>query len=290
MGLDHQAIMHGANMHESREIASLTKVMTCYTVLKLTLRNFNKHNTLVKVSRLASEEVGTTANLQEGHTFSVWDLLHGLMLPSGNDAAIALAEHFGDHLLKQDQAKHGSKVSETAYTPLTNSRIVKDALNSQFGAREKTRSSSIFPEIKMKNELNNGSTYITDYCSTAYNKKDDRSHSFCVERGSNGSTLSTKLFPKKLNGMFAKFQNISRFIQEMNINAKMLGMTNTKFDSPHGLANRQNKSTAYDIAMLCAECIKMPEFNRVTRTKTYTCKSRSKNVQLNAMKSVGPSY
>lgn len=29
----------------------------------------------------------------------MWDMLHGLMLPSGNDAAIALAEHFGTILL-----------------------------------------------------------------------------------------------------------------------------------------------------------------------------------------------
>ena len=31
---------------------------------------------------------------------SVWDLLHGLMLPSGNDAATVLAEHFGQYLFE----------------------------------------------------------------------------------------------------------------------------------------------------------------------------------------------
>jgi D-alanyl-D-alanine carboxypeptidase len=31
---------------------------------------------------------------------TVWDLLHGLMLPSGNDAAITLAEHFGQYLFE----------------------------------------------------------------------------------------------------------------------------------------------------------------------------------------------
>jgi len=38
---------------------------------------------------------GTSAELRMGDVLSVWDVLHGLMLPSGNDAAIALAEHFG---------------------------------------------------------------------------------------------------------------------------------------------------------------------------------------------------
>ena len=37
---------------------------------------------------------------------SVWDLLHGLMLPSGNDAAVALAETFGLMLLElKDQSE-----------------------------------------------------------------------------------------------------------------------------------------------------------------------------------------
>jgi D-alanyl-D-alanine carboxypeptidase len=32
---------------------------------------------------------------------SIWDLMHGLLLPSGNDAAIALAEYFGSKLLEE---------------------------------------------------------------------------------------------------------------------------------------------------------------------------------------------
>lgn len=38
---------------------------------------------------------------------SVYDLLHGLMLPSGNDAAIALAEHFGLYLYYIELRKKG---------------------------------------------------------------------------------------------------------------------------------------------------------------------------------------
>jgi D-alanyl-D-alanine carboxypeptidase len=40
---------------------------------------------------------GTVAKLSAGEVFSVWDMLHGMMLPSGNDAATALAEHYGPH-------------------------------------------------------------------------------------------------------------------------------------------------------------------------------------------------
>lgn len=35
--------------------------------------------------------IGTSAELQTGDILSIYDLLFGLMLPSGNDAAIALA-------------------------------------------------------------------------------------------------------------------------------------------------------------------------------------------------------
>ena len=38
---------------------------------------------------------GTTALLEEGEWILIEDLLYALMLPSGNDAALALAENFG---------------------------------------------------------------------------------------------------------------------------------------------------------------------------------------------------
>jgi D-alanyl-D-alanine carboxypeptidase len=41
---------------------------------------------------------GTSANLRGGDRFLVLDLLYGLLLPSGNDAALALAQYFGKFL------------------------------------------------------------------------------------------------------------------------------------------------------------------------------------------------
>jgi len=41
---------------------------------------------------------GTSANLKSGEELLVIDLLYGLMLPSGNDAGVALAQHFGKFL------------------------------------------------------------------------------------------------------------------------------------------------------------------------------------------------
>ena len=52
------------------------------------------------MSKTASSVGGTSAKLKTGDVLSVWDLLHGLMLPSGNDAATVLAEHFGQYLFE----------------------------------------------------------------------------------------------------------------------------------------------------------------------------------------------
>lgn len=87
--------------HSKREIASLTKIMTWYTVLMLWNKfSLNKMSELITISKEATQTSGTTANLKENDVLSVWDLLHALMLPSGNDAAHALAFHFGNILLK----------------------------------------------------------------------------------------------------------------------------------------------------------------------------------------------
>ena len=47
---------------------------------------------IFKVSKNSSEIVGSTMNLQENDLISVKDLLHGLLINSGNDAAYTLAE------------------------------------------------------------------------------------------------------------------------------------------------------------------------------------------------------
>ena len=56
--------------------------------------------TMLQVSKTAATVGGTSAKLRSGDVLSVWDLLHGLMLPSGNDAAMTLAEHFGQYLFE----------------------------------------------------------------------------------------------------------------------------------------------------------------------------------------------
>lgn len=208
------------------------------------MKDFNKHSTLVTVYKRATEEVGTTANLQEGHTLSVWDLLHGLMLPSGNDAALVLANYFGEYLLDKDQKQNDQYLNCNI--------TVKDTMINAISNKDKTRSSSFFPEIRHGKELNSDYSFVEDkQSSILYNATSEKIKSYSINRDVKSRSFSDK-FPKvpKIKTLFYNSPKILRFIKEMNKYAKKLGMFNTHFDSPHGLINNYNKSTAYDIALL----------------------------------------
>jgi D-alanyl-D-alanine carboxypeptidase (penicillin-binding protein 5/6) len=58
---------------------------------------------MVTFSQRADDTPGSTAGIRAGESLPVSELLYGLMLPSGNDAAIALAEHFGDRFAPPDE-------------------------------------------------------------------------------------------------------------------------------------------------------------------------------------------
>ena len=74
------------------EIASLTKIMTFYVTLKILEKHkMNPTKLFIKVTKQSSEVIGTSAELKQNDILSVYDLFYGLMLPSGNDAALLLA-------------------------------------------------------------------------------------------------------------------------------------------------------------------------------------------------------
>ena len=100
-----EAVLFGQGSEDRREIASLTKIMTCYLSLKLAESRDIPLTKRVTISARAARITGTSANLQAGDNLSLIDLLHGLMLPSGNDAAYALAEFFGGLISTEKSVK-----------------------------------------------------------------------------------------------------------------------------------------------------------------------------------------
>lgn len=81
-------IVYSKNEDEKRPMASTTKIMTLITALEN-----SEPEDIVTVSRDAAFEEGSSAYTKPGAKISMNDLCYGLMLNSGNDAAVAIAEH-----------------------------------------------------------------------------------------------------------------------------------------------------------------------------------------------------
>lgn len=149
------SILYGKNEYNKVKMASTTKIMTATVILE----NCNLEET-VEVSKKAAGTGGSRLGLKTGDKITIKDLLYGLMLCSGNDAAVALAES-------------------------------------------------------------------------------------CAG-------------------------NISEFSNLMNKKAKELGLSNTNFESPHGLDSDEHYTTAYELALLSNYALKNPIFAQIVGTKNYT--------------------
>ena len=148
-------ILYGKNEYNKMKMASTTKIMTATIILE----NCNLNKT-VSVSKKAAATGGSRLGLKENDEITIHDLLYGLLLVSGNDAAVCLAES----------------------------------------------------------------------CS--------------------GS--------------------VSNFTTLMNKKAIELGLTNTNFETPHGLDSENHYTTAYELALLSDYALNNPIFLDIVGTKNYT--------------------
>ncbi len=87
--LDRQSknIIYGKNEKNKVKMASTTKIMTAIIVIE----NGNLDKT-IEISKKAASTGGSRLGLKTGDKITINNLLYGLMLCSGNDAAVALAE------------------------------------------------------------------------------------------------------------------------------------------------------------------------------------------------------
>ena len=164
MDIDSKRILYEDNKDDQRLIASITKIMTAI----ITIENNPDLNKKITVGEEVLTMYGTSIYLQLGEQISIKDLLYGLILRSGNDAALVLAINT-------------SKTEEN-------------------------------------------------------------------------------------------------FVKLMNKKAKELNMKNTIFQNSHGLDEvTQNKSTAYDMALLSAYAYKNPIYKEISNTKRYQTKTNDKS-------------
>ncbi|MBP3691155.1 MAG: D-alanyl-D-alanine carboxypeptidase [Schwartzia sp.] len=83
-------VLYQRMMDERRYPASTTKIMSLITALE---SNKGSLDDAVKISGTAADMEGSTMWLERGERYRLEDLLYGMMLVSGNDAATAVAEH-----------------------------------------------------------------------------------------------------------------------------------------------------------------------------------------------------
>lgn len=88
MDFESGRVIFEKNAYIKRPMASTTKIMTAIVALE----NGNLDD-MVKVSRNAASIWGSTIHLTAGEEVSLRELMYGLLLCSGNDAAIAISEH-----------------------------------------------------------------------------------------------------------------------------------------------------------------------------------------------------
>ena len=87
MDLNSGRVLYDLNKDEPQLIASITKIMTCLVTIM-----YSDLNKTVVVDEEILKAYGSSVYLEVGEEIKLHDLLYGLMLRSGNDAAIAIAK------------------------------------------------------------------------------------------------------------------------------------------------------------------------------------------------------
>jgi serine-type D-Ala-D-Ala carboxypeptidase (penicillin-binding protein 5/6) len=105
-------VLYEKDAHSKSRIASITKIMTAVLAVES-----GRMDEDVTVSENASGTEGSSLYLKAGEKIKLEDLVYGLMLRSGNDSAVAIAEFVGGslegfvHLMNQKAAEIGMKDS-----------------------------------------------------------------------------------------------------------------------------------------------------------------------------------
>jgi D-alanyl-D-alanine carboxypeptidase (penicillin-binding protein 5/6) len=86
-------VFYQYNGDETVEIASVTKIMTYLLAREAIAEGRASLDDLVIVSRNAATTEGSALGLREGDEYVLETLMNAIMIASGNDAAVAIAEH-----------------------------------------------------------------------------------------------------------------------------------------------------------------------------------------------------
>lgn len=98
MDTDNNIIIYEKNIHDIRSVASISKIMTAVLAIES-----GKMDDKIVVDDVISSAYGSAVYIQRGEELTLKDLVYGLMLRSGNDAALVIAKYVGgnvDHFVE----------------------------------------------------------------------------------------------------------------------------------------------------------------------------------------------
>ena len=117
MDTDTNTILYEKNIHSVRSVASISKIMTAVIAIES-----NKLDETVTIGDEIKKAYGSGIYIKEGEELTLRDLLYGLMLRSGNDAALAIAKFIGGDIetfvdLMNNKAKELKMTNTTFNNP-----------------------------------------------------------------------------------------------------------------------------------------------------------------------------
>lgn len=90
MDMDSNRILYSKDIHNQRTVASISKIMTA--IIAIENKNIKDK---VTIGDEINASYGSGIYIKKGEVLTLEDLLYGLMLRSGNDAALAISKHVG---------------------------------------------------------------------------------------------------------------------------------------------------------------------------------------------------
>ena len=247
MDMDNNRVLYSYNQNEKRLIASITKIMTSIVVL-----NNSDISDIVKIDESVLKSFGSGIYVEVGEEISLENLLYGLMLRSGNDAAIQIANYVGGSMEGFSQL-----MNETANTiGMKNTNFINSSgLEESDGSGNMSTSydMALLMSYAMKNETfrnivsTKEKTVKTNYKTYVWYNKNKllKNYKYCTG-GKTGftekarRTLVTTASKDNMNFVVVTLNDPNDFSDHQNLyeeyfkkykNYKILDKNNEKFDN-----------------------------------------------------------
>lgn len=145
MDMDSLRILYSKDIHNVRSVASISKIMTCIVAIES-----GKLEDVVTIGDEILPAYGSGIYIKQGEQLKLIDLLYGLMLRSGNDAALAIANYVGGSVdnfvvMMNEKAKEIGMKNSTFNNPSG-----LDALNGNYSS---AYDMALLTSYAMKNEV-----------------------------------------------------------------------------------------------------------------------------------------